>query len=130
MVLGQLWLQVRPTLWTFLGTVSSFSSSDPRCCWNHNFYLWYFFSQSWGHGDPQKALNTGEFVSSGLMIAASYYIINKFLPETWTLPGQPSPQWVYFGQPLLVLLLVLHRNYHGHYTALTKSQLLRLLTNP
>ena len=35
-------------------------------------------------GDPQKALNTGEFVSSGLMIAASYYIINKFLPETWT----------------------------------------------
>ncbi len=36
------------------------------------------------NGDPQKALNTGEFVSSGLMIAASYYIINKFLPETWT----------------------------------------------
>jgi K(+)-stimulated pyrophosphate-energized sodium pump len=35
-------------------------------------------------GDPQKALNTGEFVSSGLMIAASYYIINKFLPESWT----------------------------------------------
>ncbi|MGA0889471.1 MAG: sodium-translocating pyrophosphatase [bacterium] len=35
-------------------------------------------------GDPQKALNTGDFVSSGLMIAASYYIINKFLPESWT----------------------------------------------
>ena len=35
-------------------------------------------------GDPQKALNTGEFVSSGLMIAASYYIINKFLPESRT----------------------------------------------
>jgi len=38
-------------------------------------------------GDPQKALNTGEFVSSGLMVAASYYIINKFLPETWTFNG-------------------------------------------
>ena len=38
-------------------------------------------------GDPQKALNTGEFVSSGLMIAASYFIINKFLPETWTFDG-------------------------------------------
>ena len=39
------------------------------------------------HGDPQKALNTGEFVSSGLMIAASYFIINNFLPETWTFNG-------------------------------------------
>jgi K(+)-stimulated pyrophosphate-energized sodium pump len=33
--------------------------------------------------DPQKALNTGEFASSAIMIGASYYIINKFLPETW-----------------------------------------------
>ncbi len=38
-------------------------------------------------GDPQKALNTGEFVSSGLMIAASYFIIQKFLPETWSFGG-------------------------------------------
>ena len=34
-------------------------------------------------GDPQKALNTGEFISSAIMIAASYFVINKFLPETW-----------------------------------------------
>lgn len=34
-------------------------------------------------GDPQKALNTGEFASSAIMIAASYLVINKFLPETW-----------------------------------------------
>lgn len=33
--------------------------------------------------DPQKALNTGEFASSAIMVAASYFIINKFLPETW-----------------------------------------------
>ena len=33
--------------------------------------------------DPQKALNTGEFASSAIMIGASYYIINKFLPESW-----------------------------------------------
>ena len=38
-------------------------------------------------GDPQKALNTGEFVSSGLMVAASYFLINKFLPETWSFGG-------------------------------------------
>ena len=34
--------------------------------------------------DPQKALNTGEFFSSAVMIVASYFIINKFLPETWS----------------------------------------------
>ena len=34
-------------------------------------------------GDPQKALNTGEFASSAVMIAAYYFVINKFLPETW-----------------------------------------------
>ena len=33
--------------------------------------------------DPQKALNSGEFASSAVMIAASYFVINKFLPETW-----------------------------------------------
>ncbi|MDG1138658.1 MAG: sodium-translocating pyrophosphatase [Opitutales bacterium] len=37
--------------------------------------------------DPQKALNTGEFASSGIMIAASYYIINHFLPESWVYNG-------------------------------------------
>lgn len=35
-------------------------------------------------GDPQKALNTGEFVSAGLMIIASFGLINWMLPETWT----------------------------------------------
>ncbi|MEC8244189.1 MAG: sodium-translocating pyrophosphatase [Verrucomicrobiota bacterium] len=34
-------------------------------------------------GDPQKALNTGEFAASAIMIFASYFVINKFLPETW-----------------------------------------------
>ena len=34
-------------------------------------------------GDPQKALNSGEFASSAVMIATSYFVINKFLPETW-----------------------------------------------
>ncbi len=34
--------------------------------------------------DPQRALNTGEFFSSAVMIVASYFIINKFLPETWS----------------------------------------------
>jgi K(+)-stimulated pyrophosphate-energized sodium pump len=38
-------------------------------------------------GDPQRALNTGEFGAAGLMIIASYFIINYILPETWTING-------------------------------------------
>ena len=34
-------------------------------------------------GNPQKALNTGEFGASGVMVIASYFIIKYFLPETW-----------------------------------------------
>jgi K(+)-stimulated pyrophosphate-energized sodium pump len=35
-------------------------------------------------GDPQKALNMGEFGSSGIMIIALYFIIEWMLPKTWT----------------------------------------------
>ncbi|MBN1967749.1 MAG: sodium-translocating pyrophosphatase [Candidatus Delongbacteria bacterium] len=38
-------------------------------------------------GDPQKALNIGEFGSSAIMIVAFYFIIKMFLPENWTLDG-------------------------------------------
>jgi K(+)-stimulated pyrophosphate-energized sodium pump len=34
-------------------------------------------------GDPQKALNIGEFGSSILMIIASWFIIKGMLPESW-----------------------------------------------
>ena len=38
-------------------------------------------------GNPQKALNTGEFGASGIMIVASYFIIKNLLPETWSFEG-------------------------------------------
>lgn len=34
-------------------------------------------------GNPQSGLNKGEFVSAGLMIVSSYFIIYAMLPETW-----------------------------------------------
>ena len=34
--------------------------------------------------DPQKALNTGQFVSAGIMVIASFFIIRWFLPSNWT----------------------------------------------
>ena len=34
-------------------------------------------------GDPHKALNMGEFISAGLMIAVTYFLIQFLLPESW-----------------------------------------------
>ena len=46
-----------------------------------------FFVKVKEGGNPQTALNTGEFLSAGLMIVASYFLIDMFLPEAWTLNG-------------------------------------------
>ena len=35
-------------------------------------------------GDPQKALNAGDYASSLAMIMAAYFVIGKLLPESWT----------------------------------------------
>jgi K(+)-stimulated pyrophosphate-energized sodium pump len=46
-------------------------------------FLGTFFVKVREGGDPQKALNTGEFVSSGIMIVASWFIIKWMLPAEW-----------------------------------------------
>lgn len=38
-------------------------------------------------GNPQTALNIGEFGSTGIMMVASYFVITNALPETWTFGG-------------------------------------------
>lgn len=43
-----------------------------------------FFVRVKEGGDPQKALNIGEFGSSGIMIVLSYFIITWMLPASWT----------------------------------------------
>ena len=43
-----------------------------------------FFVRVKEGGNPQKALNNGEFGSSVIMIAALYFIIKWMLPESWT----------------------------------------------
>ncbi len=47
-------------------------------------FLGTFFVRVKEGGNPQQALNMGEFISSGLMIIASYFIITYMLPEQWT----------------------------------------------
>ena len=46
-------------------------------------FLGTFFVKVKEGGDPQKALNMGEFVSSIVMIIASYFIITWMLPAEW-----------------------------------------------
>jgi len=43
-----------------------------------------FFVKVKEGGNPQSALNIGEFGSSAIMIIASYFLITNILPEKWT----------------------------------------------
>ena len=46
-----------------------------------------FFVRVKDGGNPQTALNIGEFGSAGLMVVASYFIINTLIPETYIVDG-------------------------------------------
>ena len=46
-----------------------------------------FFVRVKDGGNPQTALNIGEFGSAGLMLVACYFIITSMLPESWTFNG-------------------------------------------
>ncbi len=46
-----------------------------------------FFVRVKEGGDPQKALNLGEFLSAGVMLVASYFLITWMLPSDWTFNG-------------------------------------------
>ncbi len=47
-----------------------------------------FFVKVKEGGNPQSALNLGEFLSAGLMVVISYFLIQQFLPETWVVAGK------------------------------------------
>ncbi|MEX0965786.1 MAG: sodium-translocating pyrophosphatase [Bacteroidia bacterium] len=47
-----------------------------------------FFVKVKEGGNPQKALNMGEFGSSFIMLVASYFLITWMLPESWTFNGE------------------------------------------
>jgi len=47
-----------------------------------------FFVKVKEGGNPQAALNIGEFVSSALMLISAYLIITNMLPGSWTVGGK------------------------------------------
>ncbi len=42
-----------------------------------------FFVRVSAKGNPQAALNRGEFIATGIMLVVSYFLIKLFLPEIW-----------------------------------------------
>jgi len=57
-----------------------------------------FFVKVKDGGSPHKALNIGEFGSAGLMVVASYFIINEMLEGTGTAEGLPhGPMGVFWA---------------------------------
>ncbi len=46
-----------------------------------------FFVKVKDGGSPHTALNIGEFGSAGVMVIVSYFIIQQFMPESWTIAG-------------------------------------------
>ncbi len=46
-----------------------------------------FFVKVKEGGSPHKALNAGEFISAGLMLAATFFIVKAMLPGEWTVAG-------------------------------------------
>ena len=55
--------------------------------YNRSCDIGTFFVKVKDGGSPHRALNIGEFGSAGLMLIASYFIIQEMLPEVWSYKG-------------------------------------------
>ena len=85
-----------------------------------------FFVKVKEGGDPQKALNRGEFLSAGLMLAATFLIVKAMLPESWTFNGNEySSMGVFFaviiGLASGLLIGLVTEHYTGTGTKPVKS---------
>jgi K(+)-stimulated pyrophosphate-energized sodium pump len=49
-----------------------------------------FFVKVKEGGDPQKALNRGEFIAAALMLAATYGLVTFMLPSSWSMEGHDT----------------------------------------
>jgi K(+)-stimulated pyrophosphate-energized sodium pump len=85
-----------------------------------------FFVKVKEGGDPQKALNRGEFISAGLMLAATYALAVWMLPAKWTFNGVDYNSmgvfWaVIFGLVAGLLIGIVTEFYTGTGTKPVKS---------
>jgi len=77
-----------------------------------------FFVRVKEEGNPQAALNIGEFVSALVMLIATYFIIHWMLPASWTFSGiEYTPMGVFwatiFGLAAGLLIGLITEHYTG-----------------
>ncbi len=92
-----------------------------------------FFVRVKEGGNPQKALNTGEFISAVLMLVATYFIVSWMMPEVWTYRGEDYGQlgvfWaVIFGLAAGLLIGIVTEFYTGTGTRPVKGIVNQSLT--
>ena len=86
-------------------------------------------------GDPQKALNIGEFGSSAIMVAIMYFLINNLLPVSFQLNNiEYTRMGVFFASTIGLLaglgIGLITEHYTGTNTGPTNSITRQSLTGP
>jgi len=86
-------------------------------------------------GDPQRALNMGEFGSAGIMVVAIYFLIQEFLPESFMQGGVEFTRMGVFYATVIGLAAglgigIITEHYTGTGTAPVKSITKQSLTGP
>jgi K(+)-stimulated pyrophosphate-energized sodium pump len=92
-----------------------------------------FFVKVREGGNPQKALNIGEFVSAALMLGATFLIVRYMLPATWSFGGETYNSigvfWaVIFGLVAGLLIGIITEFYTGTGTKPVKFIVSQSLT--
>ena len=86
-------------------------------------------------GNPQKALNKGEFISSFILIGVIYFLIQNILPVNFTLNGLSYTNTGVFIATIIGLFAglgigVITEHYTGTHTSPTNSIVKQSLTGP
>ncbi len=63
-----------------------------------------FFVKVKEGGDPQKALNRGEFIAAFIMLVVTYLCVTWMLPESWNFEGVAYKSWGVFVAVLIGLV--------------------------
>ncbi len=85
-----------------------------------------FFVRVKEGGNPQKALNMGEFLASGIMLVATFILVRWMLPDTWSFNGKEYGEmgvfWaVLFGLAAGLLIGLVTEYYTGTGTKPVKG---------
>jgi len=94
-----------------------------------------FFVKVKEGGNPQTALNLGEFGSSAIMIVASYFIITGILPESWSFTDnlyggivrEMTSMGIFYATIIGLVAGVLVGLVTEYYTAMGKAPVLSIV---